>query len=572
MFANLLPGLRELRAPLVAGYLWLATAWFLFGDRFAADSSQTTPQLRQVYRLFEFLGRPATLAALTVVAYLIGLVSLSMTEGLRRGARWIASYGSLFGRWRRRGSNRRVGELLRDTTVLQPAQRVVLARLDRRLLKDAAFRDELRARVDQAIVPAQRELWVQLQTLHRALTDDERSTFSVNACRSPFPLPFVLDAEVNSELQRSYSLRQELLLRFVDLELYVQGAVREVEELPARLLKGAPEVFAAYDRLRAEAEFRNAVALPLTALLVTFTATWSTWWIFGLLLPAALLLLAHQSSIRAGKQLAEAFAVTDEAAALAVLDTDDIGLREQVAVELPREAAVRLRDHGIRPGMAPHSRVGVTIRLGLGPSGSVTDMDGNTMPLDVRGTSPSNAPANGSYNTRTLLFGDEGLRLPTWLYDHLTFPGMTPSVLNKAVFEAVNPLLDVDLGQLVLSGLRRQTALVSAALRTQSSSQSQEVVDLGTFQVSFRQQPSIDIGLDGTPVARMNVELSCTVEVSQLIATVTDGKLTATDDGRAAATLRLTVDGAPIAVRNLDLDISRLVVPGEGTPLLDETS
>jgi hypothetical protein len=31
MLMNLLPGLRELRAPLVSGYLWLISAWLLLG-------------------------------------------------------------------------------------------------------------------------------------------------------------------------------------------------------------------------------------------------------------------------------------------------------------------------------------------------------------------------------------------------------------------------------------------------------------------------------------------------------------------------------------------------------------
>jgi hypothetical protein len=404
------------------------------------------------------------------------------------------------------------------------------------------------------------------------LTGDERSTFAINAYRSPFPLPFVLDNDANSELQRSYSLRQELLLRFVDVELYVQGAVREVEELPARLLKGAPEVFAAYDRLRAETEFRGAVTLPLTALLVTFATTWNTWWILGLLLPAALLLLAHQSSIRAGKQLAEAFAVTDDAAALAVLDTDDITFREQVAVELPMEAAVKLRDYGTRPGMDASDRFEVTVRWGPGPSVSIADMDGNTIPLDVRETSPRIALGHAPYNARTLLFGDEGLRIPAWLYDRRAFAGIVSNGLSEAVFEAVDPLLDLDLGQLVLAGLRRHTTLVSAARRTQSSPQSHDVVELADFQINFRQEPSVDIGLNDTPVASVNVELSGIVEMSQFVATVTGGKLTAFRGGGAAVTLRLAVDGVLIAVRNFVLDISRFLLLGEGRPLLDETS
>lgn len=75
LFATLLPGLRSLRAPLAAGYLWLLALWLVYSndspDRHDADSV--------VDRLLELEGVATEFGvaiAVSFVAYLIG----SLTE------------------------------------------------------------------------------------------------------------------------------------------------------------------------------------------------------------------------------------------------------------------------------------------------------------------------------------------------------------------------------------------------------------------------------------------------------------------------------------------------------------
>lgn len=69
----LLPGVRELRAPLVAGTMLLVSAYLLLFD--SADSvfaeRRVSPGLRSVYNL---LGRTGILVAGAIVAYLVGTV------------------------------------------------------------------------------------------------------------------------------------------------------------------------------------------------------------------------------------------------------------------------------------------------------------------------------------------------------------------------------------------------------------------------------------------------------------------------------------------------------------------
>lgn len=73
MLASLLPGIRELRAPLAAGYIWLAFLYIILGTpETAADFPGPVESLvKEVDRL----GTAATAAALSFVAYLIGSIS-----------------------------------------------------------------------------------------------------------------------------------------------------------------------------------------------------------------------------------------------------------------------------------------------------------------------------------------------------------------------------------------------------------------------------------------------------------------------------------------------------------------
>jgi hypothetical protein len=71
MLSSLLPGLREIRAPLAAGYVWLVVAWLLLHDRIDQGSSATGA----VSALTEFrdaIGLGGVAAATTFVAYLLG--------------------------------------------------------------------------------------------------------------------------------------------------------------------------------------------------------------------------------------------------------------------------------------------------------------------------------------------------------------------------------------------------------------------------------------------------------------------------------------------------------------------
>ena len=72
MLVNLLPGLRELRAPLASGFVWLLTGWLIFAPRVPL-ASNAKGIWEDLYRLGEGVGRPGVLAAATFAAYIVGI-------------------------------------------------------------------------------------------------------------------------------------------------------------------------------------------------------------------------------------------------------------------------------------------------------------------------------------------------------------------------------------------------------------------------------------------------------------------------------------------------------------------
>src|SRR6185437_6366160 len=76
MLTSLLPGIRELRAPLAAGYLWLAAVWILFAHdvpaRHDADGAWA-----DAYRFVDAASVFGLAAAISFAAYLIGTLSVA---------------------------------------------------------------------------------------------------------------------------------------------------------------------------------------------------------------------------------------------------------------------------------------------------------------------------------------------------------------------------------------------------------------------------------------------------------------------------------------------------------------
>ncbi|MEU5052986.1 hypothetical protein [Streptomyces sp. NPDC021096] len=71
MLANLLPGIREIRAPLAAGYIWLITLWIGFSE-YIPKKNDAQGIWESAHQLNVAVGTTATLAAASFAAYMIG--------------------------------------------------------------------------------------------------------------------------------------------------------------------------------------------------------------------------------------------------------------------------------------------------------------------------------------------------------------------------------------------------------------------------------------------------------------------------------------------------------------------
>ena len=73
MLSSLLPGIRELRAPLAAGYLWFAFGFLVAGS--PTDLKDAPAAIQDLAELTESLGAAASGIALSFFAYLLGSLS-----------------------------------------------------------------------------------------------------------------------------------------------------------------------------------------------------------------------------------------------------------------------------------------------------------------------------------------------------------------------------------------------------------------------------------------------------------------------------------------------------------------
>jgi hypothetical protein len=290
VLASLLPGLRELRAPLACGYVWLLTAWLALSGVIPRPADARTGMVKDLYEIASAAGRPAVTVAASFAAYLIGVLSVQTTQALMP---WLQAL-----RHRRLLENGLVaGEV--------PPASATPSAAGRQELRDAVL-DQLTERVDTD--PELREKLERTQKKYgEARTLDNRDA------------------------------RRAILDVYVDVEHYVKDLVRYLPVMPLRLL-GDPQVrdiYGEFDRNRAEAEFRGAVAFPLLGLLVVLAVRSSPWWVLGVTGPALLLLDALNSATAAADLLAESIrARAAESPALAAVRSAELQPRtEEAALE-----------------------------------------------------------------------------------------------------------------------------------------------------------------------------------------------------------------------------------------------
>jgi len=245
MLASLLPGLRELRGPLIAGFLWLVALW-LWIDLPARMEVETQGGARaELVELADAIGRPGMIAIVTVGAYFIG----SLSEEARR---WLIANGPWV-RWRaatlarRRGRFRTIGSRRGEASMMEYLGSALAA---------------LAARAHEKGYPDVR-VALGLPTEHRVADGIHVGDWEA------------LMPEVTDELFREHGL------------------------LRTRLLVTEPLLAAEAERFDAEGHLRWSVVLPGAAILVTLAFQDHWVWLVGML-PIATLAVQGQRRLNDG--------------------------------------------------------------------------------------------------------------------------------------------------------------------------------------------------------------------------------------------------------------------------------
>jgi hypothetical protein len=248
MLASLLPGVREIRAPLAAGYLWLFALWLALEP--FPTAKEATGLEAAVIDLADAATPVAVAVVLSFVAYLVGSLSDVLVRRYRGRLAKPAHARARFGR-------------------MSGVPNLLCSRNSYYSLR---------------VVAAER--------VREAESRQKAAGKSLQSLPGEFRPP--------GELVPGKTLASAVADQLADL------AVFELPLISTRLMWEQPELFSAVDRLRAEAELRWSLPLPLavTLLVLAIRAHWT--WILGLLLVAVILYQAEQRERQAGDLVVDA--------------------------------------------------------------------------------------------------------------------------------------------------------------------------------------------------------------------------------------------------------------------------
>lgn len=279
MLLNLLPGLRELRASLAAGYIWLAGLWVLVGDLIPHERP-TGGLLADVWGLSDAIGKTAILASVTFIAYLVGSLLEVDPEG-------------------RLGSG--VTEVMRTRV---------------KTVKGSRVGEKSKHKV---------------KTVPLSFNGTQYITrlFIQNGWLKPRPW------------SHSWAASEELPDWLVSLHLLVDDFVDEQPQLATRLQIKNPDLYGKYDRLLTEAALRMTIAAPASFLLIAIAIRadlhlWQRLAVIGLSALIGLLLLWHGAgrNLAARDVLIQAWSIGEvEWHRITLLDSDSAGSSSNDASE-----------------------------------------------------------------------------------------------------------------------------------------------------------------------------------------------------------------------------------------------
>jgi hypothetical protein len=182
------------------------------------------------------------------------------------------------------------------------------------------------------------------------------------------------------------------------------------------------------------------------------------------------------------------------------------------------------------------------------------------------------AAATQPFTASAALFGedqDTEQALTRALHEHgvLGSTGTALELASEAGREAAgnqvavvaNGLLDLDLGDLVLAGWRKQGQLAAAAERTAANPGSSEVVELATHRVSSAHHPFVELLANDVRVATVTFDLAIEFVIKALVVTVRDGHVVSLHTGACDVAATLAAEGIQLASRRAHFELPLVV-------------
>lgn len=183
----------------------------------------------------------------------------------------------------------------------------------------------------------------------------------------------------------------------------------------------------------------------------------------------------------------------------------------------------------------------------------------------------------GNATVRDLLFGNTAQpstgALEESLHDHGTVRALVPPMhaaeAERQVANATDGLLSSNLADVAAEGWKKYAALSKAARSTRDTPSATEVVTLVTHRIESNHHPTVDVVLDGTPLATINIDLQLTFTMAGVNAVIQRGRLMEIRTGTCTAAGSLTVQQISVAKKERKFALPGAIrLPG-GIPLLD---
>lgn len=119
-------------------------------------------------------------------------------------------------------------------------------------------------------------------------------------------------------------------------------------------------------------------------------------------------------------------------------------------------------------------------------------------------------------------------------------PGVERKILSQEVFEQLKTLLDVDLGQIILSSWERYRLLSKYGDREAYPPEETILVPMIEHKIQSTHRPSVEILINEAPVGRLDFDIRLTLKLEGVVLKVRDGRVREIRAGscRGSGTLR----------------------------------